>query len=268
VISIYQFDSYKTYVKGWVAQQPKQGHGEYRRMAMALNISTTMVSQIFNGDKDLSNELACELSEYLLHSDEESDYFLLLVQLNKSGSTKLKARLQRQVRERQERAKKLENRLRNSTQLGEQEKAVYYSNWIYPAIRLLCDLEEINSAEQIADRLAVPKNQIIKALEFLIQHGLVIQKGTRLSMGTRAVYLPPSDTLILKQHWNWRQVGLQRMPFSGDDQFFYSGQFSLSRQVAETIRRRLPDIITQINEEVKPSKSETIRCLNIDYFDI
>lgn len=268
MISIYQYDSYKKYFNAWVEQQPKNGHGEYRRLALALNVSTTMVSQIFNSEKDLSLEMACEMTEYLLLNDDESDYFILLVEYSKAGSVKLKSRLAKQIKDRQEKAKKLENRRKGSTQLGEQEKIVYYSNWIYPAIRLLCDLEDIKSVDQIVDRLALPKNQVIKALEFLTQHGLVLQKGSKLSMGTTSVYLPTSDSLTLKQHWNWRQLAIQKMPLSGDDQFYYTAQYSLSEEVAQEIRKRLPDFIKEIVDKVKPSKSETIRCLNIDYFDI
>ncbi len=268
MISVYQFDSYKDYFNAWVRQQPKKGHGEYRRLSLALNVSTTLISQIFNADKDLSMEMACEMAEYLLLSDDEADYFLLLVEFSKAGSHKLKSRFSKQIKDRQEKAKKLENRRKNSVQLGDHEKNIYYSNWIYPAIRLLCDLESVETVDQIVDRLALPKNQVIKALEFLAKHGLVVQKANKLSMGPTAVYLPASDSLVLRQHWNWRQLAIQKMPFSGDEQFFYTAQYSLSTEVARAIRQRLPEFIKEIVDKVKPSNSETIRCLNLDYFDI
>jgi uncharacterized protein (TIGR02147 family) len=128
MVSIYQFDSYKTYFNSWVEQQPKKGHGEYRRLSLALNVSTTMVSQIFNSEKDLSLEMACEMAEYLLLNDEEADYFLLLVEYSKAGSAKLRSRLQKQIKDRQEKAKKLENRLKNVTVLDIHAKQIYYSS--------------------------------------------------------------------------------------------------------------------------------------------
>lgn len=268
MISIYQYESYKSFFNDWVAQQPKKGHGEYRRLAMALNVSTTMISQIFNSEKDLSLELACEMSDYLLLRDEESEYFLLLVEHSKAGSAKLKSRLMKQIKDRQDKAKKLENRVKAATTLGDQEKNLYYSNWTFQAIRLLAELSDINSVDHVVDRLALPKNQVIKTLDFLIKNGLVIQKGGKLSRGPTHVYLPASDSLVPKHHWNWRQLGIQKMTFNSDDHFFYTGQYSLSEKLADQIRKQLPDFIKDIVERVKPSESETIRCLNIDFFDV
>ncbi len=267
MVSIYQFDSYKKYFNSWVAQQPKNGHGEYRRLALALNVSTTMVSQIFNSEKDLSLEMACEMTEYLIFNDDEADYFILLVELSKAGSVKLKARLGKQIKDRQEKAKKLENRLKNVTTLDDSAKQIYYSSWIYPAIRMLVDIPEINNVDQISQRLFLPKNQIIKALDYLLKHQIVIQKGQKLSMGPAHIYLAPTDPLATRQLHNWRQLAFQKMNMNHEENFFYTGQYALSKEVALEIRKQLPDFIEGILKQVKPSKSETVQCLNIDYFE-
>lgn len=268
MLSIYQYDSYKKYFNDWVKQQPKNGHGEYRRLAAALGVSTTMVSQIFNGDKDLSLELACEMTEYLLFNDDDADYFLLLVDFSKAGSVKLRSRLSRQIKDRQGKAKKLENRFKNVTTLSESERNVYYSTWINQAIRILIELEDSNTIDSIVNKIAVPKNQVMKAVEFLNKVGLVNQKGNKLFSGDSHVYLPSSDPIVGRYHWNWRQLAIQKMQVTNDETFFYSGQYTLSNEVADEIRRLLPDLIKSVVEKVKPSKSQTARCLNIDYFDL
>ena len=38
-------------------------------------------------------------------------------------------------------------------------------------------------------------------------------------------------------------------------------------EVAEKIRKKLPQFIEDILKDVKPSKSETTRCLNVDFFE-
>lgn len=42
--SIYQFDNYKKFFNSWIENQPKKGHGEYRRLALHLNVSTTQTA--------------------------------------------------------------------------------------------------------------------------------------------------------------------------------------------------------------------------------
>lgn len=266
--SIYQFDSYKKYFNKWVEQQPNKGHGEYRRLAMALNVSTTLISQIFNGEKELSMELACEMVDYLHLNEDEGDCFLLLVEVGKSGSVKLRNRLLRQIKERQDKARKLENRLKKDHALDDQAKQIYFSSWLYPALRILSDIPAVNTAEQIAERLQVSKNHVMKCLDFLIKHQIIIQKNNKLSLGPAHIYLPPSDPLAGRNLMNWRQLGFNKMQIQDEEQFFYSGTYALSDAVADEIRKRLPHFVEEILKEVKPSASETTRVLNIDFFEI
>ena len=39
-VLLYHFEDYKDYVNAWVANQPRKGFGEYRRMSQALGVST------------------------------------------------------------------------------------------------------------------------------------------------------------------------------------------------------------------------------------
>ena len=265
--SIYQFNNYKKFFNSWVENQPKKGHGEYRRLALHLNVSTTLMSQIFNGEKDMSLELAAEVCDYLHLSDDEADYFLLLVEFAKSGSHKLKSRLLKQILARQEKAKKLESRMKKETELDDAVKATYYSNWVYCAVRVLSDIPELGTVEHLADRLMIPKNQLLKYVDFLIKHKLIINKNGSLTMGPSHIYLPPTDPLSLLHHQNWRILGFQKMQHRSEENFFSSGQYSLSKELAYQIRKELPDLIESIIKRVKPSVSETTRCLNIDFYE-
>ena len=57
---IFEFDSYKDYVKTHVESLPNGGRGEWGRIARAIGVNSTMVSQIFKGPKDLSIEQALD----------------------------------------------------------------------------------------------------------------------------------------------------------------------------------------------------------------
>ncbi|MBX9766706.1 MAG: helix-turn-helix domain-containing protein, partial [Bdellovibrionales bacterium] len=95
--SIYDFTDYKKFVKSWLKNQPKEGHGQYRKFAESLGLSTVMVSQIFNGDKDLSLDHGYKLALYLGLTEAQTQFFLLLVQVARASSPDLKAHLQRQM---------------------------------------------------------------------------------------------------------------------------------------------------------------------------
>jgi uncharacterized protein (TIGR02147 family) len=266
--SLYNHTDYKRYVNEWIENLPKKGFGEFRRMSHALGVSTTMISQVFRGDKHLSLELACDLCDHLGLDDDDTEYFLLLVDAARAGSHKLQKRLERQIKARQERAKKLENRVKNATELSSEAKAIFYSSWIYSGVRILTDLKEYNDAGSIAERLQLPRPQVQKVLDFLIQNGLVVAEKGRLQPGATRTHVGSSNHLVAKHHQNWRLLSMTKMIHSDEDSFHYTGPMTLSHEVALQIRTQLPEIVEGIVKQVIPSPGETVRCLNIDWFDL
>lgn len=67
----------------------KSLHGELRKLAMSLRTSSTVISQVFNGDREFTMEQALDACTYFQLDDLEKEYFLLLVQINRSGSEAL-----------------------------------------------------------------------------------------------------------------------------------------------------------------------------------
>jgi uncharacterized protein (TIGR02147 family) len=264
--TVFDFVDYKKFFNDWVESQPNSGHGEYRRLALALDVSTTMISQVFKGDKHLSMELAADLCDYLGLGDDEADYLLLLVESQKAGSVKLQKRLLRQIKARQEKARNLENRVKAS-KMTEEVKTVFYSSWVYSATRLLADLPQMDSAASIADKLHLPRNQVQRVLEFLLNHGLVVVEKNKMKLGPTRTHTGNSSHFTSRHHQNWRLQGFNRMQTNDNDQFFYTGPMTLSKDVAEKIRQELPSFIEKIAAQVEPSPSEVARCLNIDWFE-
>ncbi|KYG67047.1 hypothetical protein AZI86_08520 [Bdellovibrio bacteriovorus] len=265
-VTIYQFQDYKEFYNSWVENQPRGGFGEYRRLAQALNVSTTMVSQVFKGDKHLSLELASEVCDFLALDEDETDYFLLLVDHGRAGSHKLQQRFLRQIKSRQEKAKKTENRLK-ATELDESAKMTFYSSWVYQGVRMLADTGQYNNAEVLATRLNLPRNHIQKVLDFLIDHHLLVEEKNKLKLGPSHIHLPSSSPLASRHLQNWHIQATSKMTQIRDEDFFFSGPMSMSEEVAEWVRMELPGFVQSITAKVIPSKSETVRCLNIDWFE-
>lgn len=268
-MSIYDFFEYKQFFNAWVLKQPNGGHGEYRRVAQNLGVSTTMISQVFKGEKHLSLEMACELTEYLNLSDDETEYFLLLVEFNRAGSYKLQKKLEKQVRARSEKAKKIENRVKRDFELNEDAKLIFYSSWIYSGIRLTSSISDFQDVVSISQKLNLPRNQVQKVVDFLVQHGLCKQdQDGRITTGNVATHLGSSNLLVAKHHQNWRLQGFQKMSFQSDDDLFFTLPCALSKKDSELLRAKMLEWIIEIRRVVGPSDSETVRCLNIDWFGV
>lgn len=121
--------------------------------------------------------------------------------------------------------------------------------------------------DSISHRLQIPRNQIQKILDFLLETGLCELQQNKYIVGAKRTHLGYDSPLVTKHHQNWRIQGFNKMNFSEEKNLFYTAPMSLSKEAAEKIRQELPTFIEKINKLVVESDSETVRCLNIDYFE-
>ena len=267
MVSVFEFDSYKEFLKAWIGSRAKGGRGESRRIALRLGLSSTLISQIQNADKHFTSEAASELCDYLELGEKEADHFLLLVEHARAGSHGLKSRLLKKIAKGRAEAQKLSERMDDDKTLTDTEAAIYYSHWSYTGITHLIACQPRLSMDELAERLQLPAHMISKVLNFLIKSGLVVSRDGALEMGLKHIHISADSPLVVKHHLNWRLRAFDRMPYSRNDDLFCTAPMSLSREVADRIRADLPAYIEKIVKWVGPSPSEVVRCLNIDFFD-
>lgn len=267
VMKVFEFKDYKKYVNDWIKEQPKSGRGQIRKMADHLRVSTTLLSQVLKGEKHFSLETAAELTDYLGLNDKECEYFILLIEHQRAGAFKLKQILSKKIEREQSLASQLQNRLKKDRQLTDAEKMQFYSSWIYSGVRLLSALPDMNNAKAISERLNTPLSITNKVIQFLLENNLCILKNNKLTYGTYSTHIGKDSPFVVKHHQNWRLKGFQSMEQRRDEDLFFTQPMALSKEAAEKIRLMLPGIIEELHAIAGPSESETVRCINIDWFE-
>lgn len=262
--SIYDFQDYRLYLKSWILDKSAETKGLQGKLALAANISSTLMSRILSGEKHLSLEQAVEIADFLGLNESESEYFIILVEIGKAGSHKLKTKLLNQA---QAIAKKVSVRISNTSGIDENIKSIYYSTWIYAGIRNLVATPGKHDVLSISQRLAIPKNIAANALDFLIQNGLCIQGPSGISYASKRTHLDAESVFINNHHGNWRYKSLQMMEQRKPSNLFFTSPMSLSRETAAEIRQMLPQLIETVMKKVEPSPSENVYCLNVDWFE-
>ena len=265
--TVYEAPDYKSYLKDWITDRPKGGRGESRKIAEKLGVSTTLVSQVLNGDKHFTMEAASDLSDHMGLSDRESDHFLLLVDHARAGSHRLKQKLEKRIQASRMAARKLSERVGEYRALTDAESAVYYSHWGYSGVTNLIAVDPQADIEQMAARLKVPENLIKNVLNFLLESGVIVNQGGSLVVGSKLLHIDSQSPLVVKHHQNWRLRAFDKMPFKREEDLFFTAPMAVSSEVAEKIRADLPAYIQKVSEWVGPSKEEVVRCLNIDWFE-
>lgn len=267
-IRLFDYLDYKIFVSTWVSSRPQKGRGEYLKMAKAMNMHTTQVSQVFKGERELTPEQADALSDYLKLPHLEKRYFLDLVSYQRAGTQKLKSFYKKSLKDLKAEADRLKNRLKVSKTLSESEKAIFYADSVYSEVHLLTTIKEMNSLDAIAKRIKKDPDYVEEILEFLIGTGLVKVGPKGLETGSTQTHVDAQSPHVLHHHRNWRLKALQKQSTRAPNDLFYTGQMTLSNQDFERCKEILRQSLEKIYKIIEPSPSENLFCLNFDFFEV
>jgi uncharacterized protein (TIGR02147 family) len=267
-IDIFRYRSYKKYVKDRIFIMPHNGKGQFRKLGTAAGMHSSLVSQVFSGERDLSPEQACLVSDFLGLSQVEQEYFNLLVQKDRAGSPALRELTHSML-------KRLKDQQSGSAKTGpsakgeisEESKAIFYSQWFYSAARLLSWLPGGQTVDGIADKLQISSRKAREVVEFLVHHGFCESRQERVYGKAQSIYLPDGSQHGQRHMQNWRLKGIERLGNLQQDDYAYTLPMAISRGGAEKVRRTLVECLQRIREIVdEKDDPEQVAFLNIDWF--
>ena len=263
--TIYNYQDYKKFIKETIYSWPKKGYGQMRRLALHLKVHSTLVSQILNGPKHLTLEQSCLLAEFLGLNDDEGEYLVALVGMERAGNPLLKKVMLRRIRQLHANASKLSNRMPKDKEMGEDEKAIFYTDWYYSGIRLLASIPGFDSIVTIANRLQLTKSLVARAVEFLLGAGLLESNDGRLKMGHSRTHLSAESPFIVNHHRAWRLKSLDRAGRLKPFELMYTAPVTISIADAYRLREELIATIERIGKSVVKSNPEELFCFGIDF---
>lgn len=267
ISSVFEFIDYRVFLRSWVEAKGSHRRGEWSRIAKRLGVTSTMISQVMREERNLSPELANELCDYMGLGDDESNFFLLLVEHARAGSHNLRRRLKRRIEENQKSASTLKKRLKVAETMATEAKTTFYSDWLYSAVRNFAAVDKMHTVETLADRFQVSREKMRSILDFLIENELCSSQSGFFSVGPQKTHVGADSPLVISHHRNWRLRSMEQMRERRETDLFYTGPMSLSNELAVEVRCRIPTLLEQLYRDIGPSKSETVRCLNIDWFE-
>lgn len=267
-MNVFEANNYKEFVLQHIAALPKNGRGELLRISRSIRMHTTTLSQVFRGTKHLTLEQACQLGQYLNLVPLELQCFLLLVQYERAGSDALKKTLKEQLNSYRKQGLKIESRLSVDRVLTEEERAEFYSNWYYSAVRILTDFPTAENVDVIAAKLALPRRKVAETLQFLLKCGLCKMKDGRPVPGPKYTHLDPGSPHTPRHHTNWRIKAIENYSCMKDEELAYTAPMSLSKKDFDFVRAIVTDAISKIQKTREASPSEVLACLTIDWFRV
>jgi uncharacterized protein (TIGR02147 family) len=266
--SIYQFTQYREYIHQRWSELPKKGYGQARKLAEHLGCHSTLISQILKGLKSFTSEQAVRVGDFFDLNEDETEYFLLLVNLDRAGTQSLRKTILKRIHQIQAHSTELVNRLKKTKNLTEDQKAVFYSDWSFSGIRQCTAILGLQEIESIGAHLGLPRQHILKVMDFLLETGLCKKVGSHFTVGPSSTHLESSSPWVKTHHNNWRLKAMVSMSKDSPSKLHYTSPMTLAAKDALVIREHIAQLLERIDKIVEPSPSEELHCLNIDWFQI
>jgi uncharacterized protein (TIGR02147 family) len=265
-MAIFEYDDYKPYFRDLIQSKGTAGRGEYRRIAETLNVHPTMVSQILSGEKEFTPEQIIRLAKHYGLGKTEGKYLILLVEIARAGSVELKNELIEMKEEIQKKSQQLAHRLQASKELSDQQKAIFYSSWVYSAVQIATSLERKVDFEYLCNRFNLSTDRVRDVLDFLKETGLIVEQDGILKPGVKSTHLPKGSPLSIKHHANWRVKAIEKAENLRDEELMYSVNISLSQEDFKKLRESMVEFIQKFLKTVHASPAEEVAQFNLDFF--
>ncbi len=260
---IFEFQNYRAFLKNYVRKLPRS-RGQLKAWAKFLNVHTTLISQVMMGKRDFTEEQAWEICHFIGLNKLEREYFLELVRIERAGSSNLKQHLIENLELIKSKSQNFAEKIIIDKKLSDQQSAIFYSSWIYSAVRLCCSLNDGATIDDISLKINIDRQKVIQVIEFLRECNLVKLNGSKFVMGPQYTHLRKESPYVVRHHANWRIKAIQRSDQIDETELMYTSPFSISEKDFEVLRKYMQNVIQDFINVVKKSEAETLACFNLD----
>lgn len=264
--SVFDFVDYLQFLESCVGPKGTR-RGVRSAAAKAIACHSSFLTKVLEGSANLSLEHSLGLSRFFKMSQDEADYFLLLVQVARAGNQELKRYFSTKIEETRLRRLQLKERVSIRKTLSREDQATYYSSWCYAAVHMALTVPSLRTRSAISQYFVLNDDRVNEILNFLISVGLAKESKGIYEIGTSQLHLEGDSPSILKHHTNWRTRAMVSFDQGGILDLHYSGVMTLSRKSAEQLRESLLKAIQEsISFVTKSENEEEVYCFAVDWF--
>lgn len=267
--NVFEYRDYKLYLNDFIKSQPRNGHGVQSKIATLLSCHSAYVTQVLKKDAHFSLEQAEILNPFLRHTNDEADFFILLVQSGRAGTQSLRERIDRQMKHILEKRQLLKKRFSGNVELKEVDQMTYYSHWYYCATHILTSIDKYQTIEALASRLSLSSERVVGILQFLESVGLIqVKAGKYKYCGNDFLFLGNDSPLLPRHHTNWRMYAISSLGNVENNDLHFSTVVSLSDKDVLKIKEKMITEIESTRKIIRDSPEEDIYCYNLDFFKV
>ena len=265
---IFDFRDYKRFLNAFISSLPKNGRGQSAALANHLNVQQSVISSVLNHDRQLTPEQGLAAATFFGFDEITSEYFVLLIQLQRSDTKELKSFWQKRLDEIREKQTKLSAiKHDEAKEISDSDKGIYYSNWYYSAARIALFIPKYRNIDALADFLNLSREKTAKIIDFFVKTQIVKYENGVLTPQSIGTAVNDKSEFLNNHRRNWRDKAREHFSTPRPSDYFLSVPMSMSKEDAEWFRGELRKLMDTLIEKLQTSPNEVIRCLNLDWFE-
>ena len=222
VINVFDFERYDLYLNAILASET-YGHGSRKRLGDFIGVQNSFISLVLTQKAHLTPEQTVKVSQFLKLNADESEYLLLMVQGERTGSVDLKKHYQQMKERILKKRSKIKSRIQANQVVTTEDQLTYYSHAYYSMIHILCSVPGYNEMDAICKTLKIEKNEARKYLDFLLQRGFIEAHEGGYRIGKLRIHLASGSPMLTQHHTNYRMQTVQRLETVAPKDLHYSG---------------------------------------------
>lgn len=244
-------NDYRLVLRQWLDERKaRNARFSLRAFSQKIGISHSTLSQIFKGERNLSEQTAKKIATQLKLGVDEKELFLLKVRWESATPE-----------ERKDIEGKLANieRFRSAPTLSSESTEIL-SDWLSFAVFSVCQMNWDNtSPSEISKMLEVPVAQIKETLERLVSKGLLFTEGKGYKIVDRQMFNPSSVQEILRLHGEILRHHTKAFARDNTDRFiswsesmaFSSEQMKEAEEITTEYMRKMTGLLDKGRREGK-----------------
>ncbi len=269
-MDVFKFHDYRELI-GEVLKNGKKSRprGIIQKAAEYLKCHPTFISQVLHEKSDLSIDQGVLFCEFAQFNEEETEYFLDLLFLERSASAPGRRLFKKRLQKHLSKRASFGERVKAEGKINQELRRLYYQSWIPQTLHVYLQIGDGATCEKASQVLGIAEEEVAEHLANLEEMDLIQRNGKKYQSKVSLVHTANDDPIINQIHTNWRLHTIQQLQSRQKIRdVHFSSVMSLSKESVQMIKNYIFDHIENVSEEVKQSRSETVYAYCLDFYPV
>lgn len=244
-MAIWIFETYRAIILEKIREN-KSVRGYQSLMASSAQCHASFFSHVLKGESQLTPDQASALCDFWNLNRNETEYFLTLVNLERSASDSLKSKLKVRLDELRHLTDSLPVAELVHVEMDYKDAIEYYSNWHSSTIRVALRVPGLNNAQALASKFFLPIDIVEKVLLLLERMNMIERDGEGWKQLYTGTGLHKNREIMGIHHRSIRQATIAQFEKNNSKNLHATMIFAVNKQDQQRIR----EIVREASEQI------------------